>query len=102
MLISIALYVRNKGFVPDGDLSNETIPIKAVPERAAEPERPSFAFPRMPVTRGKLLVCIVLAAIAGLAIALKTPSINDAVDYRITKEEAKRVAATVAPPAANA
>ena len=101
MLVSIALYVRNKGFVPDGDLSNETIPMKSVPERAPEPERPSFTFPLMPVTRGKLLVCIVLAAIAGLAIALKTPSINDAVDYRITKEEAKRVAATVAPLAAN-
>jgi membrane protease YdiL (CAAX protease family) len=98
MLVSIALYVRNKGFVPDGDLSNDSIPIKPVPERAAEPERPSFTFPRMPVTRGKLLACVVLAALAIGAISLNLPSIDDAVDYRITKDDAKRIAASVGPP----
>jgi hypothetical protein len=98
MLVSIALYVRNKGFVPDDDLSNETIPIRPVPDRAPEPERPSFTFPRIPVTRGKLLACIVLAALAIGAIALNRPSIDDAVDYRITKEDAKRIAAPVSPP----
>jgi membrane protease YdiL (CAAX protease family) len=98
MLVSIALYVRNKGFVPDEDLSNETIPIKAVPERAPEPERPAFTFPRMPVTRGKLLACIVLVALAAGAIALNLPSIDDAVDYRITNEDAKRIAAAAGPP----
>jgi membrane protease YdiL (CAAX protease family) len=99
MLVSIALYVRNKGFVPDGDLSNETIPIQAVPERAPEPERPSFTFPRMPLTRGKLLACIVLVALAIGVIALNLPSIDDAVDYRITNDDAKRIAAGVGPPA---
>ncbi|MEA2328901.1 MAG: hypothetical protein QOE68_3860 [Thermoanaerobaculia bacterium] len=99
MLVSIALYVRNKGFVPDEELSNETIPIKPVPERAAEPERPAFTFPRMPVTRSKLLACLVLVALAIGAIAWNLPSIDDAVDYRITKEDAKRIAATVGPPA---
>jgi membrane protease YdiL (CAAX protease family) len=102
MLVSIALYVRNKGFVPDDDLSNDSIPIKPVPERASEPERPSFTFPRIPVTRGKLLACIVLVALAIAAIALNLPSIDDAVDYRITKEDAKRIAATVGPPPAAA
>ena len=98
MLVSIVLYVRNKGFVPDGDLSNETIPIKAAPERAPEPERPAFVFPSMPVTRGKLLACIALVALAAGAIAWSLPSIDDAVDYRITKDDAKRIAATVMPP----
>ena len=98
MLISIALYVRNRGFIPDGDLSNDTIPINPVPERAAEPERPTFTFPPMPVTRGKLLACIILVSVAACAIAYNLPSIDDAVDYRITKEEAKRIAATVMPP----
>jgi membrane protease YdiL (CAAX protease family) len=102
MLVSIALYIRNKGFVPDEDLSNETIPIKPVPERAPEPERPAFTFPRLPVTRGKLLGCIVLVALAIGAIALNLPSIDDAVDYRITKDDAKRIAATVGPPPAAA
>jgi len=102
MLVSIALYVRNKGFVPDDDLSNDTIPIHPVPERAPEPARPAFTFPPMPVTRGKLLACIVLVALAAGAIAWNLPSIDDAVDYRITKDDAKRIAATVGPPPAAA
>ena len=102
MLVSIALYVRNKGFVPDDELSNETIPIKPAPERAPEPERPAFTFPHIPVTRGKLLICIVLVLLAAGAIAYNPPSIDDAVDYRITKEEAKRVAAPAGPPPAAA
>jgi membrane protease YdiL (CAAX protease family) len=100
MLVSIALYVRNKGFVPDEDLSNETIPTNPVPERGPEPPPPAFTFPPMPVTRGKLLACIVLVALAIGAIALKLPSIDDAVDYRITKEDAKRIAATAGAPSA--
>ncbi|HEV7570173.1 MAG TPA: CPBP family glutamic-type intramembrane protease [Thermoanaerobaculia bacterium] len=102
MLVSIALYVRNKGFVPDDDLSNDTIPIKPVPERAPEPERPAFTFPSIPITRGKLAACIVLIALAIGAIALNFPSIDDPVDYRITKDDAKRIAATVGPPPAAA
>jgi membrane protease YdiL (CAAX protease family) len=102
MLVSIALYVRNKGFVPDDELSNQTIPIKAVPERAPEPERPAFTFPHMPVTSGKLLACIVLIALAAGAVAWNLPSIDDAVDYRITKDDAKRIAAPVGPPPAAA
>ena len=102
MLVSIALYVRNKGFLPDDDLSNDTIPIKPAPERTEEPARPAFTFPPMPVTRGKLLACVVLIALAIGAILLHLPSIDDAIDYRITKEEAKRIAARERPPAANA
>jgi membrane protease YdiL (CAAX protease family) len=101
MLLSIALYVRNKGFVPDDDLSNERLPIKPVPERPEVTAGPAFTFPAMPVTRGKLIACVVLLILAAGALALHLPSIDDAVDYRITKEEAKRVAARVRPADAN-
>jgi membrane protease YdiL (CAAX protease family) len=101
MLLSIALYIRNKGFTPDGDLSNDTLPIKPVPERREEPAPPAWTFPRIPVTPAKLLACIVLIALAIGAIALKLPAMDDVVDYRITNEDAKRIAATASqPPAA--
>lgn len=102
MLISIALYVRNRGFVPDADLSNDTLPIHPTPERREEAAPPAWTFPSIPVTSGKLLACIVLIALAIGAAFMKTPSIDDAVDYRITKEEAKRVAAREGPPPAAA
>jgi membrane protease YdiL (CAAX protease family) len=92
MLISIALYLRNKGFVPDDDLSNDKVPIKPAPERLQEPATAAWTFPAIPVTRGKLLLCVVLLLLAAGAIALRLPSIDDAVDYRITKSEAKRIA----------
>jgi membrane protease YdiL (CAAX protease family) len=102
MLLSIALYIRNKGFTPDADLSNDTLAIKPVPERREEPAPPAWTFPRIPVTPGKLLVCIILISLAVAAITLHLPSIDDAVDYRITKEDAKRVAAREGPPPAAA
>jgi membrane protease YdiL (CAAX protease family) len=102
MLLSIALYVRNKGFVPDDDLSNDRLPLKPVPERPKVTAGPAFTFPAMPVTRGKILTCVVLVLLAAGALALHLPSIDDTVDYRITKEEAKRVAARVRPADANA
>ena len=35
MLVSIALYIRNRGFIPDDDLTNASIPIAPVPETVA-------------------------------------------------------------------
>lgn len=100
MLVSIALYVRNKGFVPDDDLSNDTLPVSPTPERIQEAPRASTSFAPLPVTRGKLIACVALVALAIGAVALDLPSIDDAVEYRIDKEEAKRIAATVRPPQA--
>lgn len=102
MLLAIALYVRNKGFVPDDNLSNDTLPLKPVPERPEVTAGPAWTFPAIPVTRGKLLGCLVLVVVAAGAIALQLPSVDDAVDYRITREEAKRIAAGVGPPPAAA
>jgi len=101
MLISIALYIRNKGFVPDQNLSNDTLPIKPAPEPREERVPPAFTLPSMPVMRGKIIACVVLLALAGGAIALNLPSIDDVVSYPITKEDAKRIAAKVRPPEAS-
>jgi len=98
MLVSIALYIRNKGFVPDEDLSNNTLPLHPAPEPKEAVTSPETAFPSMPVTRARLLTCAVLVALAIGAVALKMPSLDDAVDYRITKEDAKRIAMTVPQP----
>jgi membrane protease YdiL (CAAX protease family) len=98
MLLSIVLYIRNKGFVPDDDLLNATLPIHSPPERKEEAPRPAWVFPAIPVTPAKLLLCAVLLLLAIGALALHLPSIDDVIDYRVTKEEAKRVASRVEPP----
>jgi membrane protease YdiL (CAAX protease family) len=98
MVVSIVLYIRNKGFVPDADLSNDTLPIHPAPEPKEQVALPETVFPPMPVTRGKVLACMILVGLAIGALALHTPSVDDAVDYRITRDEAKRIAATAANP----
>jgi hypothetical protein len=102
MLLTIALYIRNKGFVPDDDLSNDTLPLKPVPERPEVTAGPAWTFPAMPVTRARLLTCLVLVVLAAGAVGLRLPSVDDAVDYRITKEDAKRIAARERPAGADA
>ena len=96
LVASIALYVRNKGFVPDHDLSNETMPVEPlVPD--AEAEAPAVAaaeVPSAPLTRRRVVICITLVIAAAIAIALKPVSPDDAVDYRITEERAKEIART--------
>ena len=95
MLVSIALYVRNKGFVPDDDLSNETLPIKPVPERAAGAANGRRSRSRR--CRSRAASCSPASCSSRSPPArsrANLPSIDDAVDYRITKEDAKRIAAT--------
>ena len=98
MLLTIAFYIRNKGFVPDDDLSNDTLPLKPAPERPEATAGPAWTFPAMPLTRGKTLTCLVLLALAAGAVAMHGPAVDDAVDYRITKEEAKHIASLAWPP----
>src|SRR5207244_536934 len=45
----------------------------------------------------KVTVCIVLVAIAIGIIAMRIPSIDDAIDYRTTRTEAKKIAAPMFP-----
>jgi membrane protease YdiL (CAAX protease family) len=93
---SIVLYLRNKGFVPDGDLSNETMPVEPIVLSGAvdAPVVPTGEAPASPLTRRRIAICIALVLAAGIAIALRPLSPGDAVDYRITKERAKEIART--------
>ena len=100
LLASVVLYVRNKGFVPDGDLTNAAMP-------APEPEESEPASAQLvetapelraaPLTRTRVLVCTALVIAAAVAIALQPASPSDALDYRITKTRAKEIARQVVP-----
>ena len=94
LLASIALYVRNRGFLPDDGLTNATLPV-VPPSPPAELADRAAPFPApIPATRARVLIALALAAAAGIAIALRPASPADAVDYRITKEQAKEIAKT--------
>lgn len=92
LLLSIFLYVRNRGFVPDDDLNNATIPIEP-PEPHPEVKVAAAQFPApMRPSRLRVLLCVVLVAAAAIAIALAPESADDVIDYRITGERAKEIA----------
>jgi membrane protease YdiL (CAAX protease family) len=93
MLISIALYFRNGGFVADDDLSNATIPLEAAPEAAVREEAPVSFAPATPVSQNRVIACIAVIAIACVLVAYRPASPDDAVDYRMTGEQAKAIAA---------
>jgi membrane protease YdiL (CAAX protease family) len=100
LIASIALYVRNRGFVADEDLSNATIPIHPPPEGEAAGSSAAEGLPAAeaaaaPLTRARVIVCIALVALAAIAIAFKPDSPSDAIDYRISKERAKEIASRV-------
>jgi membrane protease YdiL (CAAX protease family) len=97
LIASVALYVRNKGFVPDDDLSNAAMPVESAQIVSGGAESVDFvanAVELKPaaVTRRSVLLCVALLVIAALAIAFKPRSPQDAVEYRITKERAKEIA----------
>jgi membrane protease YdiL (CAAX protease family) len=100
LIASIALYVRNRGFVPDDELSNETIPLHP-PSAAADFSPPvedaGGVKPTTPLTRARVLVCVALVAIAALAIVFEPDSPSDAIDYRISRERAKEIARRIVP-----
>ncbi|MBV8515947.1 MAG: CPBP family intramembrane metalloprotease [Acidobacteria bacterium] len=94
LLLSIARYVRNGGFAPDDDLSNDTLPLH--PPAAAEVVEASVAAapfpPAVRVTRLRLVLCIVVVIAAAVAFAFATPTPDDAIDYRISEQTAKDIA----------
>jgi membrane protease YdiL (CAAX protease family) len=96
MLLSIALYLRNKGFVPDADLNNATIPIEPVPPHVPREEVYELP-PAMPLVRMRFVVCLVVVAIAAALIAVNPASPDDALDYRIARAQAKAIACAKLP-----
>ena len=93
MLISIALYIRNRGFIPDDDLSNATIPILPAPERATREAQPIAYPPAQPVTQRRLAGCVAVVAIAIVLAFARPASLDDVIDYRITADQAQQIAA---------
>jgi membrane protease YdiL (CAAX protease family) len=92
LLVSIALYVRNRGFIPDEELSNATLPISPPPPETELVERAAPFPDPIRVTTAGVLLCLALVTAAGVAIAFRPASPSDAIDYRITKEQAKEIA----------
>jgi membrane protease YdiL (CAAX protease family) len=93
MVISIVLYIRNKGFLPDDDLSNATMPVQPEPEPVPREETPVELPPATPLAPVKVVIAVVLVAVAVGIVAVKIPSLDDAIDYRITGDQAKGVGA---------
>lgn len=92
LIVMIVAYVRRRGFVPDDDLSNHTLPLAPVP---AQPEAAVAAAPLPPpmrVTPRRVLFCVAAVAIAAIAVALRPASPEDALDYRIGGARAKEIA----------
>jgi membrane protease YdiL (CAAX protease family) len=92
MIVSIVLYVRNKGFIPDDDLSNAAEPVKPEPEPVVREEVAPELPPAERLSPAKVWLCAVLVAVAIALIALRIPSLDDVIDYRITGEQAKKIA----------
>ena len=96
LVVAIGRYARNRGFVPDADLSNASLPLSpppAQPEAApAKPELP----PPMRVTSPRAIACAAALVLAAVALALRPPSPDDAIDYRIGSARAKEIASGAA------
>ncbi len=91
LLLSIALYIRNRGFIPDDDLTNATMPVSPPPP-APQLAAPSPLPPATLITRRHMIICAVALALAAIVLALRPASPQDAVDYRITSDRAKQLA----------
>jgi membrane protease YdiL (CAAX protease family) len=92
MLMAIVLYVRHRGFEPDEDLSNATLPTTPPPVRVEEVRAGVELPPAIGVTRARVVVCLIVVAAACTAVAIRPPSIDDAVDYRTTAAQANQAA----------
>lgn len=91
LVASIVLYIRNRGFVPDDDLTNATLPVAAPPPPPVEASDVPLP-PAIPASRQPLALAVGAVAVAALLIALRPESPQDVVDYRIDGDAAKRIA----------
>jgi membrane protease YdiL (CAAX protease family) len=92
LVVSIVLYVRNRGFVPDDDLTNATLPTSPPPAKVETAVVAAQFGDAIRLTRARVYACIALVLVAAAAIVFRPGSPSDAIDYRITKEQAKTIA----------
>ncbi len=92
LIASIILYIRNRGFLPDDELTNATLPVAPPSEEVVTAvEVPLPAAIR--ITPARVALCVAAVAAAAILIALRPASPQDVVDYRTPKEQAKAMAA---------
>ena len=91
MLVSIALYIRNRGFIPDDDLTNASLPVH--PPSDVTHEQPAVNLPApIPVTRRLITIAAVAIAVLIAIVLMRPASPDDAIDYRLGRAEAKAIA----------
>jgi len=92
LVLSVVLYLRNRGFVPDDELTNAAMPpSEAAPPAEAAPV--ATPFPEAPpVSRARIALCLAAVAAACVAVAVRPASPQDAADYRISGDQAKEIA----------
>lgn len=91
MLLQIVLYIRNRGFIRDDDLTNATMPLAPpaeVKEREAPPPLPEPIRP----SRRAIAVAVVAVIAAGGTFFVRPPAISHAVDYATGRAKAKEIA----------
>ena len=92
LVVAIVLYIRNRGFVPDEDLTNAALPTNVQPpeEKVEEPRAELPPSARAPRWRIALLLALIAAGIA--AAAFYPEQLDDVVEYRTTRGDAKSAA----------
>ena len=92
LVVAVVLYIRNRGFIPDDDLTNASLPLSPPPEPAVVDTSEAPFPPSIRVTPRRIAIAVVLI-IAAIALVLRRPaSPDDAVNYRITADQAKQIA----------
>ncbi|HSP13663.1 MAG TPA: CPBP family intramembrane glutamic endopeptidase [Thermoanaerobaculia bacterium] len=92
LIASIALYIRNRGFVPDEDSSNAALPVTVPAPVAVERAETPLPAPIRPGPR-LVIACVVFVAIAAIVVATRPASPDDVIDYQIGDDQAKSIAA---------
>jgi len=97
MIVSIVMYVRNRGFIPDDDLSNETLPLSTPPERVEAAPKAVVLAPLVGLTRTRAIACAIAVAVAMALLFVKPHSVDEVTDYRTTTSQATATAKPMLP-----
>jgi membrane protease YdiL (CAAX protease family) len=91
LVIALIAYIKNKSFYSDNELLNETEGTSEIELDEKEPElhaMPDYS----PLTKRRIVIGLVVAAVIGSAAFLKTDKIGDFVKFPSSKEKARNSA----------